>query len=194
MKVVMMSATMHEKRELIVEGIIACGGQQAHNRAALTYTALCILGLQESIPVLQGSAQIAYKPQEHEYNLEGFGHAMAREYPAAQTFFLKLLQQLPEKSLVVQLQAGFTDVAQMINEHPALFLSKVCSLSIMGGLQQTHEGEGHGWECDDSQVSRETCSYSEFQHSAHTFFHRTTCLILMQRAQCMISVSPTAYR
>lgn len=47
-----------------------------------------------------------------------------------------MLLAAPPKSVVVQLQSGMTDVAKVMAAEPELFQSKVCLVSIMGGLER----------------------------------------------------------
>jgi len=82
-----------------------------------------------------------YTPQPHEYALSGFDEQLREirrtpeRYDGA-AVFRGVLLAAPPKSVVVQLQSGMTDVAKVMAAEPELFQSKVCLVSIMGGLER----------------------------------------------------------
>lgn len=60
-----------------MKGVIANGGHQAKERAALAKAALRLLNIKESeIPVGVGTKGTHYSPQPHEYELTGWKEAM----------------------------------------------------------------------------------------------------------------------
>merc|ERR1719460_764941 len=169
-KVIMTAAMMHMRNELHVEALICNGGGQAAERTALAKTVLGhICGgakaadgksayASDAIPmyVCAGNGEEkAYTPKAHEYQIEGFDHALAevvsnpsRHDGAAA--FAHILHAAPDQSLVVQVQSGMADVARAIRQFPALFKRKVCLCSIMGGLRNIGSQEaGDGSDGSD---------------------------------------------
>jgi len=103
----------------------------------------------------------AYTPKAHEYQIEGFNHALAEvvsnpsEHDGAAAF-AHILHAAPDQSVVVQVQSGMADVARAIRQFPALFKRKVCLCSIMGGLRNIGSQEA-GDGSDGSESSDSSC-------------------------------------
>ena len=61
----------------------------------------------------------------YEFAISGWAEAMKVEEPAGEQLFLEILQNAEDHSIIVQIQAGFMDVAQIIESHPDLFEGSV---------------------------------------------------------------------
>ena len=79
--------------------------------------------------VCAGSAGQPYEPLEHEYRIDGFEEELARAHLFGDAASLcdKVLAEAAPLSLIVQVQAGFTDIAELISRHPELFERKVAA-------------------------------------------------------------------
>ena len=123
-KVVITAAKCHMTHELDVRGIVCNGGHQAAERARL---ARCVLRLVdrtvcEKIPVAAGSAGQPYAPKDHEYSIAGFdADDEAGAICEGAALCSRVLRQAAPRSLIVQIQSGFTDVAELIDSEPELF-------------------------------------------------------------------------
>ena len=95
----------------------------------------------QKIPVVAGSAGQPYEPKDHEYKLAGFDDAEmggprlegCDEATEGATLCSRVLRQAAPRSLIVQIQSGFTDVADLIDADETLFKERVAWVSIMGG-------------------------------------------------------------
>ena len=57
----------------------------------------------------------------YEFAISGWTAAMTVQEPTGKQLFLEILERAEVQSIIVQIQAGFMDVAQIIESHPDLF-------------------------------------------------------------------------
>jgi inosine-uridine nucleoside N-ribohydrolase len=119
-------------------GVVACGGQEACNRALLASSLLAQYynPRTSSIPIATGAdgakdeSTPRHEPAEYEYCIEGFDNTGTDNIPAAGDFLRETLMSAEDGSVTVQIQAAFTDVALLLQSDAALFKRKVRAQSV----------------------------------------------------------------
>lgn len=178
-KVIILAQHFHREGEIDVRGIVCNGGNQARERAALARAVVRLgTGDDEADPASITALRIAagtngtqqYTPSPHEYAVEGFDEELAAldrrgdgsdggdssdgsDGADGGALGLEVLREVGPRSLIVQVQAGFTDVAKLIAAEPDLFERKVAWVSIMGGLSHRDDAssEAEAWHADSAQ-------------------------------------------
>ena len=74
---------------LEVKGVIANGGCQAQQRAALAKAQLKLLGMHSEIPVGVGTAGQKYEVKPHEYSLLGYKECLQEHIEAGHPLFIR---------------------------------------------------------------------------------------------------------
>jgi hypothetical protein len=147
MKAIIIAAALQQQGAAVVEAIVCNGGHQAHERTALAYTGLKHMGMSDKISVAEGTAGMKHEPEDYEYGLDGFGHAMRQQYPEGSSKLFEVLQDAELKSISIVILAGFTDVADITRNHAELVKSKVKEICCMGGMRKSNSVRW-GWEAD----------------------------------------------
>merc|ERR1719329_1706259 len=91
--------------------------------------------------------------------IDGYDKVVDADLEDGSDLFLDVLRQAAPKSLYVQVQAGMTDVAQVMQEEGELFVKKVAIVSVQAGLQPADTlpetslspTPRYGWSIDSSQ-------------------------------------------
>lgn len=134
-KALLIAATLHKQKLLVLRGVIANGGHQARERARL---ARCLLDHVNcaDVPVGIGSAGKAYAPMPHEYTLQGYDSAGVNDAQLLDggRLFHDVLKKVPPRSLRVVLISSLRDFADVVAAHADLVLAKVHTVAIQGGL------------------------------------------------------------
>ena len=146
-KGILLAAHFHISKQLQLMGVVCCGGGQAKERARLCRRILQLCYPKLKIPVAVG-AQGAHKPHTpapHEYAVPGFDSTTTEGMPSGVQLLTKLLADAADSSLTIEIQAAFTDVAEVIAADSALFKRKVCRVCAMGGLKDPSAPE---WDAD----------------------------------------------
>lgn len=128
--------------------VIANGGQQALLRAKLALCVLDHVGVTD-VPVGVGSAGKEYSAQSHEYRLEGFDEVDEARLHDGGPLLLSTLEDAAPRSLTLVLISSLRDIADVMGSHAQLFIEKVASVTVMGGLEPDKDAP-FGWVPDSS--------------------------------------------
>lgn len=151
-KALLIAAVFHAEGRLKLRAVIANGGGQAVERAAL---ALALLDhLRVDVPVGVGSAGEPYEPSGHEYALAGVCVDAARpRLRDGRALLARTLEDAADNELTVVCISSLRDFADACRDSPELVLRKVRQLSVMGGLRADTRAAG-GWAADDAVNNR----------------------------------------
>lgn len=190
-----LAAGLHRINMINLVGVIA-NLEPSLERACLAKGTLKMLGL-PNIPVGQGAAcftgGINLKHEtEAEYS------ASPKEIVEGATLYQNLLKNAEDKSVILILNSGLTDTAQVFEKDPDTFIKKVFSVSIMGGVVSDKGDvlrDERGFM--QAQVGKGGASNNCFDESAAEYVHkvcqenRIQLTILMREAAyaCQIPVS-----
>ena len=144
----MAAAAMHRRDDISVAGIICSGGGQPRERCALARTVVRTFGLEDQIKLAVGHEGVAVETEGYEFAMPGWRESMQVTERTSCEVSVELLQEALPRSLIIHIQTGFTDVAQLIQAQPELFEQKVLWLSIMGGLRKDADNQ---WVPDEAQ-------------------------------------------
>lgn len=145
-KALLICATSHIRCTIKLVAVVANGGHQARERAALARCILDHLGL-PSVPVGYGSAGKPYEARSHEYKLHGYNHVDQTSLPEGQALIVRALHRAPRRSLRFVLVSSLRDFADVAMAHPVLVKQKTRCVTIQGGLQKDETGS---WVPDES--------------------------------------------
>jgi hypothetical protein len=146
-KALLIAATLHKQRLVNLRAVIANGGHQARERAALARSLLDLTGGKD-VPVGVGTQGREYGPMPHEYSLMGFAEALAGapsegerdaahagptaaagRISAGHALFVETLRRMPAGSVRVVCISSLRDFADVIEQHAELVLAKVRALA-----------------------------------------------------------------
>lgn len=147
-KAILIASVLHRKRQLKLRGIVANGGSEPRERAAL---AKCILNhvnvhdvpVGVGKPTTQGS-----HAQAHERDIDGFADVRRDMLEDGHALMMRVLLSSPAKSLTVLCISSLRDFADAIICAPDVVKDKVCVVAIQGGLQ--YDDESGRWQPDTS--------------------------------------------
>jgi len=147
-KALLISSVLHSKRQLRVRGIVANGGEDPRERAALAKCILDHVGVHD-IPIGVGKAgSAAGPPHAHERAIEGFVETRRADLEDGAALIMRILHAAPDKSLTVLCISSLRDFADAIAAEPELVVAKVRTVAIQGGLQ--YDDMATRWQPDTS--------------------------------------------
>jgi len=145
-KALLVAGVLHRHRTLHLSAVVANGGQQAMRRARLARCVLDKLGAYD-VPVGVGSEGKEYKPQPHEYAIDGIDQVDSARLRSGQELLISTLRAAVSNSLTFVCISSLRDLADVMDEHPALVMEKVVEVAVQGGLERDEEGT---WQPDTS--------------------------------------------
>jgi len=161
-KVVLIAAHLHKQGVIKVRGIVCNGGGTGEpiKRAALAAAVWSHTGA-AAVPIGVGSAGKDYTANPHEYRLAGYDETLCRArkslaecdkpdnnssvglsvctFEHGASLLQRVVREVDQEDskLLLQIQAGMTDVADLMRCDPHRVARVVSKCSIMGGLTRT---------------------------------------------------------
>jgi len=142
-KVLLIAAHLHAQGMIRVRGIVCNGGGKGEpmKRAALAAAVWAHTGA-EPVPVGVGSEGKGHSASAHEYRLDGFDSAMSQAclFEDGVGLLKRVLYEVEAEggTLLLQVQAGMRDVADLMQQEPERVIKVVRKCSIMGGLERNN--------------------------------------------------------
>lgn len=148
LQALLVCAIMHKQGQLTLRAVVANGGGQPIRRARL---ARCVLDHvhADDVPVGIGSAGRETAAQPHEYRLAGYTDVDDAQLHGGAELLRSVLADSADQSLTIVCISSLRDVADLMAEDPAHFVSKVRLMAIQGGLERD-ESQQSGWAPDSS--------------------------------------------